>query len=139
MPAKESKAIARRYIEDIWNRGDLDTAQEIVASTVVFQGPIRKVEGLAAFLQYVKATRAVFPDLHFTVEDLVAEGDQVVICWTMTGTHDSAFMGIAPTGKRFAVRGVSTARLEGDTIAGIDLYWDRLGMVEQLGASLNAS
>jgi ketosteroid isomerase-like protein len=46
---------------------------------------------------------------------------------------------IAPTGKRFAVRGVSTARLEGDTIVRIDLYWDRLAMVEQLGASLNAN
>lgn len=74
-----------------------------------------------------------------TVEDTIAEGDHVVICWTMTGTHNSAFMGIAPTGKRFAVRGVSTARLEGDTIVRIDLYWDRLAMVEQLGASLNAN
>lgn len=139
MPAKEHKAIARRYIEDIWNRGDMDAAQAIVAPTVVFQGPIRKVEGLAALMQYVQATRAVFPDLHFAVEGLIAEDDEVAVRWTMTGTHGSAFMGIAPTGRRFAVRGISTVRLEGNMIARIDLYWDRLGMVEQLGASLNVN
>jgi len=85
MPTEENKALARRYIEEIWNRGNLDEAQEIVTPTFTFQGPIRKVEGLDAFRQFVAAIRTTFPDLHFAIEDLIAENEKVVICWTMVG------------------------------------------------------
>ena len=136
MSPEENKTTARRYIEEIWSRANLEVAREIVAPAFTFQGPIRKVEGLDAFKQFVAAIRSTFPDLHFTIEDLIAENDKVVICWTMTGTHNNEFMGIAPTGKQFTVRGTSVARLTGGKMAEAQLYWDRLGMVEQLGATL---
>jgi len=135
MPTEENKALARRYIEEIWNRGNLDEAQEIVTPTFTFQGPIRKVEGLDAFRQFVAAIRTTFPDLHFAIEDLIAEKEKVVICWTMVGTHKNEFMGIAVTGRQFRVPGATIVRLSGGKIAEARPYWDRLGMVEQLGAT----
>ena len=88
----------------------------------MFHGPIRDLEGIEAFKQFVTAIHSAFPDINFTVEDLIAEGDKVVVRWTMTGTHTNEFMGIAATGKQFKVPGTSVARLSGER-------WKKFGSI----------
>lgn len=135
MSTEQNKVIARRYIEEIWSDGKLEAADEIVNEDFIFHGPIREVEGLGAFKQFVAAIHSTFPDINFTIEDLVAEEEKVVFRWTMAGTHNNEFMGIAATGKHFTVPGATIARVSGEKMAEAWLYWDRLGMAEQLGAT----
>jgi steroid delta-isomerase-like uncharacterized protein len=136
MSTEQNRIIARRYIEEIWSDAKLEAADELINEDFIFHGPIREVEGLEAFKQFVAAIHSTFPDISFTIEDLVAEEEKVVFRWTMTGTHNNEFMGIAATGKHFTVSGATIARVSGEKLREACLYWDRLGMVEQLGATL---
>ena len=136
MSVENNKAVVGRYLEEIWNRGDLTAAEEMLTSTFVFHSPTGKVEGLEAFKKYVGGVRTVFPDLHFATEVLVAEGDQVVAQWTMTGTQKADFMGIAASSKNFTVPGVSRLAFSAGKLAEAHVVWDRLSLLEQLGAAL---
>lgn len=135
MSAEENKTIVRRYLEDVWSQGDLDAADEIVTAAVVFRSPLRQIEGLAAFKQFVAGVRTVFPDIHFTTDDLIAEGDCVAARWTMTGTQEGDFMGIPASGRHFTVPGVSILRPSGGQVAEAELFWDRLSLMDQIGAA----
>jgi len=135
MSAEENKAIVHRYLEEVWNKGDLGAADEIIAPAFVFRGPGGDIEGLEAFKQYVTGVRSVFPDLHFTTEDLIVEGDKAAARWTMTGTQEREFMGIPATGKHFTIPGVSILRLSEGKVAEAQLFWDRQSLMAQLGAA----
>ncbi len=133
MSAEQNKAVIRRYIEEVWSSGNLEAADEIVDEAFIFRGPIRELEGRDAFKQFVAGIHAAIPDIHFTIEDSVAERDEVAFRWTMTGTHTGELMGIAGTGRHFTVSGVTIARLSGGKMAEVWLYWDRLSLMQQLG------
>ena len=78
--------------------------------------------------------RTAFPDIHFTVEDLIAEADKVVVHVTSRGTHRGIFMGIAPTGRQVMGIGVELARLTGGKIVEEDWHcYDLLHLLEQFG------
>ncbi len=134
MSTQENKSIARRYIEEIWSDGKLEAVHEIMNEGFLFHSPIRELEGLEAFKQFVSGIHATFPDINFKVDDLIAEEDKVLVCWTMTGTHTNEFMGISATGNHFTIPGTSVARFSEGRMAEISLYWDRLGLLEQLDA-----
>ena len=136
MATEQNKIIARRYIEEIWSDGKIEIADAIINEDFLFHGPIREVEGIEAFKQFVGAIHSTFPDINFSVEDLAAEEETVAIRWTMTGTHNNEFMGIAATGKQFTVKGATFTRLSNEKMSEAWLYWDRLGMLEQLGVTL---
>lgn len=74
-----------------------------------------------------------FPDLHFTFEDFIAEGDQVVVRWTPSGTQKGELMGIPPSGKSFSATGIEIYRFEGGKIVEHWLESDMLGLLQQLG------
>jgi predicted ester cyclase len=84
--------------------------------------------------QFTAASYKNIPDLNSTIEDMVAEGDKVVVRFTIHGTHNGEFMGIAPTGKKFTQAGTSIYRIAGGKIA--EVWWlaDTLGLMQQLGA-----
>ena len=108
---------------------------EIFAPNYVLHGPslAQEVHGREGIGRYVATLRAASPDLRFTVEDQIAEGDKVAFRWIMSGTHQGALMGIAPTGERIVVMGMDIARIENGEI--LD-YWgefDVMGMLRQLG------
>ena len=85
--SEQNKAQIRRVIEEVYNRGDLGVVDEVAASDLVIHASSQEIRGREGAKQYVAALRAGFPDLHFTVEDQVAEGDMVVTRWTARGTH----------------------------------------------------
>ena len=136
MSAEQNKALARRVLEEMFNKGNLDVADELLAPDYVDHDPAmpEDVHGPEGFKQYVGAYRSAFSDLHLQIEDQVAEGDKVVTRWTSTGTHDGELSGIAPTGKRVTLPGMEIVRIsDGKLVEGWEGY-DSMNMMRQLGA-----
>jgi steroid delta-isomerase-like uncharacterized protein len=131
---EKNKAIARRDFEQVWNKGNLDTVDEICAADGVGHMPgSPDIHSLEGYKQYVTMYRNAFPDIHFTIEDEIAQGDKVVIRWTSRGTHQGELMGISPTGKQCTVTGITINRFSGGKIQESWNNWDALGMLQQLG------
>jgi steroid delta-isomerase-like uncharacterized protein len=135
MSARENKAIARRADEELFDRGNLDVADELFALNFVYHDPASGEDwhGPESVKQYATMLRAAFPDLHYSVEDQIAEGDKVVTRYTASGTHQSELMEIAPTGNRVEITGISITRIEDGKIEEIWENYDTLGMMQQHG------
>ena len=131
----ENKDISRRADEELFNRGNLSIADELFASNFVYHDPVSHEEwrGPESVKSYATMLRVAFPDLHQTIEEQIAEGDKVAYRWTARGTHQGEFMGIAPTGNRVEMTGISIARLIDGKIEEIWENYDALGMMQQLG------
>ena len=133
--SEENKAIVRRIFEEVWNQNDLAVADEVVASDQVNHDPgLPGMPSGPEGLKYLVQTfRAAFPDLQFTVEDQVAEGDKVVTRWTMRGSNTGSFLGMPPTGRTVAVSGINIDRLANGKLVEHWRSADQLGMLQQLG------
>jgi predicted ester cyclase len=104
--------MVRQTFEAIWNRGNLAVIDERFSSDYIdHTSPL--IEGPEAGKQFVLAIRRAFSDLHYTIEDQIAEGDRVVTRWTAQGTHQGEFQGRSPTGKRVRLTGISIYRVAG--------------------------
>ena len=136
MSVEANKAIARRFLEEVLSQGHLDLLDEIMASDHVLSGP-GALPGLAPGPEgskiQVMIYRTAFPDIHFTVEEQVAEGDLVVTRWTGTGTHQAALGDIPPTGKSVVVAGVVIDSIVDGKLATTWNLFDQLGFLQQLG------
>lgn len=134
MSRQENVAIVNRYMEEVWNEGNLDAVDELLAEEYVHGTPPPGMRpDREGFKQYVAMMREAFPDLSQTVEDTVAEGDKVVQRWTGRGTHTGALMGTSPTGTEVTIRGISIYRISGGKIARDWTIVDLLGLMQQLG------
>jgi steroid delta-isomerase-like uncharacterized protein len=129
----ENKLLARRYFEQILNDGNFSVADTLLASDFIFRNPPIVAQGVNEFKTVIDSVRRAFPDLHFTIHDEIAEGDKVVIRWTVTGTQRGDFLGHAASGKTIDVTGINIFRMEGGRIQEIWVNMDRLGEAEQLG------
>ena len=136
--SEQNKALVRRAIEEVLSHGDWEVFEEIYAPNVVthYQAPVvpaGKLEGRDALRQIVESYRTAFPDLIATVEDVLAEGDKVVIRWTSTGTHRGPLGTVPATGKRVSVRAMAITRIAGGQLVEGWVMDDQLGMLQQLG------
>jgi len=130
-----NKAIARRVFEEFWNQGDLDVADEIFATDYVAHSPPNpEIRGLEDFKQVASMYSAALPDIHYAVEDQIAEGDKVATRWTATGTHQGEFMGLPPTGEQVKATGISISRIASGKIVEERVNADFLGFMQQFGA-----
>ena len=136
MAAVENKATARRFIEELFNQGNLEIADELLSPNYIDHDPamLEDVRGPEGMKQYAAMYRSAFPDIHIVIEDQVAEGDKVVTRWIGTGTHQGDLMGIAPTGNRVTVTGIAIDRFSGGKIEETWENYDALGMLQQIGA-----
>ena len=115
----ENKAIARRIFDEIWNQGKLDVADEIYADNYVTHGhAVELPSGPAGFKKLVSIFRTAFPDIQFTIEDLIAEGDKVVTRWKNHGTHKGDLMGVELPITIEAVIQETDPGVRGDTATG---------------------
>jgi steroid delta-isomerase-like uncharacterized protein len=131
---EENKEIIRRWAE-VWNQGNLDAVDEFVSDTYVRHDPnTPKVRGPEEEKQLMAMYLSAFPDLHFTIEDMIAEGDKVVGRLTARGTHKGELLGIPPTDKQITLTMTETFRLGEGKIAEQWVNMDALGMMQQLGA-----
>ncbi len=130
----ENKAQFRRTYEELLNGGELSVADELIAPDFVnHEAPPGKDHGPESMRGLATMLRTAFPDLHFTIEDLVAEGDTVAGRVTMSGTHEGPFMGMPPTGRSVRQDQMHIVRFrEGKAVE----HWgvrEDLGMMRQLG------
>jgi len=133
--SEQNKALERRLIEEVWNRGDYAVVDELVASDYVghSSSPETEMHGTAGYRQFYVALRTAFPDLQVTIEDQIAEGDEVVSRWTARGTHKGAYAGIPPTGKHGMVTGVTVERIADGKVVECWTNSDELGLLQQIG------
>ncbi len=132
---EKNKAIVRRWYEEMWNKGNLELIDELIASDVTGHSPIQNVDGVEASKRYVTMSRAAFPDLHFTIEEMIAEGDKVVAVRTLAGTHRGEYLGVAPTGNHVNITGINVFHIADGRIAETSTFVDTLDLMEQLGAT----
>jgi len=139
MSTEDNKALARRYFEGV-NQGNLAYLDEVCAPDVVlhFPGLPEPVRGLAGLRQVFTVYVTALPDMHQTVEDLVAEGNRVAVRWRARGTQTGPLAGpmgsVPATGRPATVTGINLLRIEAGKIVEDAGEFDALGMLQQLGA-----
>jgi steroid delta-isomerase-like uncharacterized protein len=127
---ESNKQIVRKLYEDCINPGKLELLEQL------FSGDYTNAQGKkgpGAFAEVVVSLRRGFPDVRFTVEDLIAEGDRVAVRWTWRGTHTGRFQVFPPSGKRVTNTGTAIYQLNGGKIIHSWLDTDRLGVLQQIG------
>ena len=136
MSTANNKTLVQQYIDEVWN-GRQPAApfltphyqRHLTATTPALSGAEQQ--------QRIRDFQTAFPDLHFTIEDMVAEDDRVVFRATIRGAHGGAFRGIAPTGRRITVTVIDVVRIEDGRFAeqwgGPDLF----DLLQQLGAAVS--
>lgn len=131
----QHKELVRREVSELFNHGQFDRVGEFVAEDYVGHNPAQPGEsrGIEGYLEYVRAARTGFPDLHVSIEDVVADGDKVYRRTRTTGTHEGPFMGIEATGNSIDVAGGVIYRVEDGLITESWGLNDVIGMMRQLG------
>ncbi len=117
--SEENKAIARRYLDELWNKNNPAVRDELSSFDHQPGGAV---------------LRAAFPDIQLTIDDQVAEGDKVLTRYTVRGTHKGEYAGVPPTNKQVTYTGMWLYRIEGGKIVERWGNNDRLGLLQQIGA-----
>ncbi|MFN8539143.1 MAG: ester cyclase [Thermomicrobiales bacterium] len=133
MTSERNKALATRIIEEVWNRGDDTALETLLAPGYVGRDPAYPVASRAEFGTFLHRFRATFPDLRFSVEAQIAEGDWVVTRWRARGSHQGELSGLPATGKSVAITGITLSRIVAGQVVEDWRNWDTLGLIEQLG------
>lgn len=133
--SETNKQIMRTFVEEVINQNRLDRADDLVKEDFIELDPLpgqqQGREGLKGVLTMM---RTAFPDIHWTIHEMVAEGEKVVSRFHWTGTHRAPFLGIPATGKSVLVNGVVIDRLEAGKMADSRILMDTLSLLQQLGA-----
>jgi steroid delta-isomerase-like uncharacterized protein len=132
----ENKTIVRRLYEEVWNERKLKVVDELLSASHALQDPnvSGSQVGPAGYKRTVTELTTGFPDLCFTIEDVIAEGEKVVACWTFAGTHQGVYREIPATGKKISVEGITIHHIRKGKILDSYTRWDALGLMRQIGA-----
>ena len=140
MSVQANETLARRYLEDFWNRGDVAAIAEIVAADAVGHVAGQRIDGNPEKLKQRRAALlTIYTAPRFTVEDVIAAGDRAVIRWTFRGKHTGPGAGVPPTGKEIVATGINIFRIANGKIAELWVESDDLGEMRQLGVIPAAS
>jgi len=132
--SEANKALARRFYEEFWCKGNAEAADELVARDIEHgQLPAGWPKGRDGFKEVVRLWRRGFSDMQEEIEWLVAEDDWVIGRFRLTGTHDGPFYGMAPTGRRVDIHGIDALRIRNGYIVEWVYQEDTLGLFRQLG------
>jgi steroid delta-isomerase-like uncharacterized protein len=123
----------RKLIEDVWNNGKYNEADQLVSPDFVSHDPMTPTKGAEAFKNAVKKYRTAFPDLNQRVDEIITSGDTVVARLTCTGTHRGPLDAMPPTGRAAKVSAIIIAHFSGDRVKEAYVNWDALGLLQQLG------
>jgi steroid delta-isomerase-like uncharacterized protein len=136
--SKQIHALSRVYFDDLLSGGDLAAAEHVLAEDLVVHPPtywgepIRGRENYKAFIVYL---RTAFPDLNFTIGEEAVEDNIVATVFRLRGTQKGEYMGIPAAGKQMDLPGVDVFRLKDGKIQEIRIFYDTLGLMQQLGVS----
>ena len=135
MPTEQNKALFRRFVDEVFNHGNMSVIDELVAPDFVEHEelPPGIPQDLEGSKQLATMLRSAFPDLEATIHDIIAEGDKVAVRMTWTGTQQGEFMGIPPTGKSVSIGVFDIVRVAGGKLVEHWGQMDNMGMMQQLG------
>ena len=130
-----NEQLGRRYFEEVWNRGNVDILDQLLAPTYLNHTPStpNPPTGPRGLKPIVLGIRKAFPDLHYEIKDVVATDDAVVMRVIMTGTHRGELFGLAPTGRRVRVNQINIEHIENGRIVEHWRVTDELQLMRQLG------
>jgi len=134
MSTEENKAVMRRLVEEFINKGNTAVAEALVAEDHVALDPSPGQEqGREALIANIATMRTAFPDLEWTIEDMIAEGDRVAVYFIWRGTHQGEFLGIPPTGKGVTVAGMGFDYCAAGQCKASRFMMDTMSLMQQLG------
>lgn len=136
MTSEANKLTMQKFVEFI-NTASEALADELISTEAIFHVPGRPepMQGPAGYLAIIGMMREGFPDIQWTLEEMVAESDKVAARFTMRGTHQGPFFGVAPTGKKITVQAMNLYRLSDGKFVEERGQPDMLGLLQQIGAA----
>lgn len=139
MSTEQNKALVRRVVEELFNRGNMRVADDAYASDYVQHNPIGiPVRGAMGVKHIARAYRTAIPDLHVTIASQIAEGDKVASHWIAGGTQQGELFTVPPKGgkgRRVMISGTTITHMVGGRIVEDWNYWDTASLMRQLGAA----
>ena len=108
-----NKELLRRFYREVYVDWNMSLADEVLSPQFISHDWVEGMIGPQAFRNYYSALRSAVPDARYEVDDLIAEGDRVVVRWRLLGTHEGRFGGIAPTNRPITLKGIAIYRVEG--------------------------
>lgn len=137
MSLDEVKAVARSYFEELTNKQDVGYVERLFTEDIAFYDPAivpdGEAHGHAEVRQFFSVFFKVFPDVHFQIDDFLAEGSKVAIRFTWTGTHRTEFLGVELKERHVSVPGIDVFQIEEGRIAEVRVAFDRGHLLQQLG------
>ena len=134
MSAVDNKALVRRFVDEVQSGGNIDLIDEVCSPGFVNHSAPPGIPADREGIKILTAMfRGAFPDSHFTIEDMVAEGDKVVTRKTFHGTHEGEFMGMPPSGRAVSMGLIDIVRISDGRVVEHWSVGDSLGMMQQLG------
>jgi steroid delta-isomerase-like uncharacterized protein len=134
----QNTAVARRVIEDHWNRKNNGLATELFTPTCSISTPDGDLEGVEGATMLLNIYSTAFPDFHLGIDDTIAESNKVVVEYTFTGTQKGALGALPPTGRRVSLHGIAIFQIASTKVERAHLVWDRQALMEQLGGFVGA-
>ncbi len=133
----ENKQLVHMFMDECWNLGKFESLREMVADGCRIHDPVfpSLTSGVENLKCHIISSRGGFPDLNFTIDDTIAERDEVVLHWTARGTHEGPFLSLQPTNRRAVVSGTSIFRIKDSKIVEQWSDWNLMSLLEQLGVA----
>jgi steroid delta-isomerase-like uncharacterized protein len=132
---ESNSRIVRGFVEEVLNQGKIDLAEKFFWEDMVEQVPLPgQGPGLEGLKEVLRGLRGAFPDMHWSIEEQIAEGDKVLTRFEWTGTHRGVFLGVPATNRPVKVWGMVIDRLQNGKIKDTRIIMDTLGLMMQLGA-----
>lgn len=141
MTIENNKAALIRHFEEVLNQGQLHVIDEIYTDDYTLDAPVSSdgqsrdrslTQGREQLKQRVTLFRTAFPDIHFSTDEIIGEGNSVVVRYTYRGTHEGVFAGLQPTGRSISVMGILIAHLQDGRIQEAVSVFDSADLMKQL-------
>jgi steroid delta-isomerase-like uncharacterized protein len=134
MTGEERKALVRRTINEVVNKGNLAPVDGFFAANYVFHSADgTQLNGAAQFKQFITMLRGAFPDIQYNVDDIACDGDLVAVRASFTGTNTGSLRGMPPTGKKVIMQEALFYRMQGDKVVEEWQFINQMALLQQLG------
>jgi predicted ester cyclase len=133
-----NKELVRRFYKEVYGDWNMDLANKVISAQFTSHDWHAGRTGPQPFREFYSAIRSALPDARYEVDDLIAEGDKVVVRWRLLGTHKGDFRGIAPTGRSIALTGIAIYRVDGGKLMERWVVSDLYGVLEEIQAPAKA-
>ena len=137
---ENNKRLVYRFLDECWNGGNLELVPELIAGHCRFHDSAfpHMVAGVNSMQHHIERCRRAFPDFKLTITDTIAEGSEVVVHWTLSGTQRGDFLGMPPTNANALIAGTSIYRIADGKVEEQWVDWNLMSLIEQLGLRQSA-